>query len=116
MTRGAQDHSVLVFRWTSGGPIMNSAPTKSNRGHATWIVLVLALAAVAATHGDRQPVDWRTRLANELPLLGHRNWIVIADAAYPWQTAEGIETVNTDAEQLDVAKTVLTELAKVKHV
>ena len=59
---------------------MNSAPTKSNRGHATWIVLVLALAAVAATHGDRQPVDWRTRLANELPLLGHRNWIVIADA------------------------------------
>ena len=28
--------------------------------------------------------DWKNKLRRELPLLGHRNWIVIADAAYPW--------------------------------
>ncbi len=61
-------------------------------------------------------VSWRTKLEQELPLLGHRNWIVIADAAYPWQTASGIDTVVTDANQLEVLKAVLGALAKSKHV
>ena len=61
-------------------------------------------------------MNWQTQLKAELPLLGHRNWIVIADAAYPWQTAEGIETVYTDADQIQVTKTVLDALAKTKHV
>lgn len=83
---------------------------------ACWLWPVLALAAVAAMGGDRQPTDWRTRLSNELPLFGHRNWIVIADAAYPWQSAPGIETLNTDADHIEVVKFVLAELGKAKHV
>ncbi len=60
--------------------------------------------------------DWRVRLQQELPLLGHRNWIAIVDSAYPLQTSAGIETVNTNADQLEVVKTVLDQLAKAKHV
>jgi hypothetical protein len=35
---------------------------------------------------------------------------------YPLQTSGGIETVNTDADQLEVVQTVLDQLAKARHV
>lgn len=60
--------------------------------------------------------NWREKLQKELPLLGHRNWIVVADSAYPLQTAPGIETIYVDADQLAVVKGVIAELAKTKHV
>ena len=60
--------------------------------------------------------DWKEKLQKELPLLGHRNWIVVADSAYPLQTAAGIETIYVDADQLEVVKGVIAELAKTKHV
>jgi len=59
---------------------------------------------------------WQVELHRQLPLLGHRNWIVIADSAYPWQTAPGIETLYADADQLDVLKLVLQQLSQSKHV
>jgi hypothetical protein len=60
--------------------------------------------------------DWRGRLNEELPLLGHRNWIAIVDSAYPLQTSAGVETVETNANQLDVVSTVLDQFSKAKHV
>src|SRR6266702_539139 len=59
---------------------------------------------------------WVQKLHNQLPLLGHRNWIVVADSAYPLQTSPGIETVFADADQVQVVAKVLNELAKAKHV
>ncbi|HOW18252.1 MAG TPA: RbsD/FucU domain-containing protein [Phycisphaerae bacterium] len=61
-------------------------------------------------------MNWRDRLSKELPLLGHRNWIVVADAAYPAQSRHGIETVATGAEQQKVVKAVLAALDRAKHV
>jgi L-fucose mutarotase/ribose pyranase (RbsD/FucU family) len=61
-------------------------------------------------------MNWQTKLKEELPLLGHRNWIVVADSAYPLQTAAGIETVYTDGDQIEVTKAVLDALAQTKHV
>jgi len=60
--------------------------------------------------------NWQAKLWKELPLLGHRNWIVVADSAYPLQTAAGIETIYVEADPLEVVKGVLAELAKTKHV
>ena len=60
--------------------------------------------------------DWQEKLQKELPLLGHRNWIVVADSAYPLQTAPGIETIYVKADQLEVVKGVIAELAKTRHV
>ena len=60
--------------------------------------------------------SWEGTLRHQLPLLGHRNWIVIADSAYPLQIAPGIETVYAEADQLKVVKTALDALAKTKHV
>jgi len=60
--------------------------------------------------------NWRGRVHDELPLLGHRNWIAVVDSAYPLQTSSGIETVETNADQLEVVRSVLEELAHAKHV
>jgi hypothetical protein len=59
---------------------------------------------------------WRRTLERSLPLLGHRNWIVVADAAYPWQTSAGIETVETGSDHLEVLRGVLEALARCRHV
>jgi D-ribose pyranose/furanose isomerase RbsD len=75
-------------------------------------ILFLSLATTTAFAGD----DWKSKLKKELPLLGHRNWIVVADSAYPLQTAPGIETIYVEADQLEVVKGVIAELAKTKHV
>lgn len=71
-----------------------------------------ATAQLSAPPGD----DWRARLSQELPLLGHRNWIAVVDSAYPLQTSAGIETIDTDADHLEVVKAVLDQVTKAKHV
>jgi hypothetical protein len=48
--------------------------------------------------------------------MGHRNWILIVDSAYPEQVGAGIETISTNAEQLDVVRSVLTVMQKSVHV
>jgi len=63
-----------------------------------------------------QAEDWKETLKISLPLLGHRNWIVIADSAYPWQVSPGVKTIDTGATQEEVTRTVLEALAGTKHV
>ena len=51
--------------------------------------------------------DWKSRLAEIIPLFGHRNWIVVADSAYPAQSKPGIETVVSGFEQIPVVEHVM---------
>ena len=59
---------------------------------------------------------WEHQLNLLLPLFGHRNWIVVADSAYPAQSRLGIETVVSGAGQIEVARKVLDAIAASKHV
>ena len=76
---------------------------------------VLGLFLSAAT-SMTFAADWQAKLKSELPAMGHRNWIVVADAAYPKQSAPGIETVYTGGDQLDVLEKVLKAVEKASHV
>jgi L-fucose mutarotase/ribose pyranase (RbsD/FucU family) len=60
--------------------------------------------------------DWKREVKALLPLFGHRNWIVVADSAYPAQSRPGIETIVSGAGQIEVARTVLCAIAASKHV
>jgi hypothetical protein len=60
--------------------------------------------------------DWRARLHEELPLMGHRNWIAVVDSAYPLQISPGIETIETGSDHLEVVRRVLREVGETKHV
>lgn len=80
-----------------------------------WPALLLLLASWMPINAAT-PVPWQVKVQNELPLLGHRNWIVIVDSAYPLQTSPGIETVETGMDQLTVVRQVLHAIDQSKHV
>jgi hypothetical protein len=67
----------------------------------TMVLLAASLPAHAASP------DWHDRLLNAMPLLGHRNWILIVDSAYPLQVSPGVETIDTGSTQLEVVRAVL---------
>lgn len=83
---------------------------------AALCFLAFTVIGTASAQDHRTSVAWLARLNQELPLLGHRNWIAVVDSAYPLQTSVGIETVETDSDQLDVVRAVLDHLSRAKHV
>jgi D-ribose pyranose/furanose isomerase RbsD len=60
--------------------------------------------------------NWREVLKEKLPLIGHRNWIVITDMAYPLQAGDGIITLYANEPYLDVLKAVKEDIDSVPHV
>lgn len=59
---------------------------------------------------------WMDTLAGYLPALGHRNWIVVADSAFPLQISPGIETIVTGEDHIAVLEKVLKAVDGAKHV
>ncbi len=59
---------------------------------------------------------WKTILKKELPFLGHRNWILVVDKAFPAQTAPGIQVVDTSEELLPVLNYILELVGRSTHV
>ncbi len=68
------------------------------------------------TNLDRESESWNSRLARIMPLFGHRNWIVVADSAYPAQSNPGIETLFTGSDHSEVLGKVLAAVAASGHV
>ena len=62
------------------------------------------------------PQGWDIVLKSRLSLFGHRNWIVVADSAYPAQSNLGIETIVADVGHLEVLRTVVREIAACRHI
>jgi L-fucose mutarotase/ribose pyranase (RbsD/FucU family) len=60
--------------------------------------------------------DWERQLRALLPLFGHRNWIVVADSAYPAQSKPGIETIVAGEDQIHVVQRVLGAIAACSHI
>lgn len=87
------------------------------------ISLAAGLACAAAGRSQTLPpsepfstMSWKETLTALLPLYGHRNWIVVADSAYPAQSSPGIETIVSGASPEEVLKQVFHTLAASKHV
>jgi hypothetical protein len=59
---------------------------------------------------------WKDALKSEIPLLGHRNWIVVTDMAYPLQTQAGIKTVYTNENYMDILEFVYREIESAPHI
>jgi L-fucose mutarotase/ribose pyranase (RbsD/FucU family) len=82
------------------------------------LACVFSFLLVSCTKPDKglNANSWQSDLHHELPRLGHRNFIVIADSAYPLQSAPGIRTVHVGGTQAATLKKVLAMLATQKHV
>ncbi len=51
-----------------------------------------------------------------MPLLGHRNWLAVVDAAYPLQSRAGIRTIATGGDHLAVLDRCLSSIEVAPHV
>ncbi|MEF8810187.1 MAG: hypothetical protein V5A47_04625 [Bacteroidales bacterium] len=85
-------------------------------GFTTIIFIILFYACSENPGKTQQSVSWQTELEEKLPLLGHRNWILVVDKAFPLQTGEGIEVLYTGEQLLPVLSHVLSEVEKADHV
>src|SRR6201999_203553 len=77
-----------------------------------FVLSLMFFFGAQAPHAQIATATWHTKLNQELPLLGHRNWILIVDSAYPLQTSPGVETIETNEDQLNVTRTVLDAIDK----
>lgn len=62
------------------------------------------------------PSSWKVSFEKELVMLGHRNWILVLDKAFPEQTSEGITYYYADEELLPVLKYVLGKINSSDHI
>ena len=79
-------------------------------------VIAGIVAMVCGSLACHAQSSWQQKVKDELPLLGHRNWIVIVDSAYPLQSSPGVETIETGEDHLAVVDYVLGTLQNSTHV
>ena len=87
----------------------------------TLLILMILLTGACYGQSDiqtknRQPKIWKMQLDQELPLLGHRNWILVVDKAFPAQNAAGIITINTGEAFLPVLQYTLAQINSSTHI
>jgi hypothetical protein len=79
-------------------------------------VAITHASAFAQTSASGSGSGWKAKVVESMPLLGHRNWILVVDSAYPLQVSPGLETVETNAGQIEVTQYVLEAIGKSVHV
>jgi hypothetical protein len=80
------------------------------------LAALLLIAAAASAQQQPRPASWRDTLNSRLSLFGHRNWIVIADAAYPLHSGPGIETIDSDADEISTIRSVLIAIRRTHNL
>ncbi len=80
----------------------------------TWMKNVAV--SEASVEAVRSLSNWEQLIDERLALFGHRNWIVVADAAYPAQTRPGIETILSDESQQTVIEYLIARFQDCRHV
>ncbi len=81
-----------------------------------FLVRIVTLALAFTATPSVWAADLQEILHQRLPLLGHRNWLVIADAAYPVHASPGVETLYVGGDQIDAVATTLKAIRAAKNV
>ena len=82
------------------------------------IALAALLAAIlpSCSQPEQKSQGWEEQLASQINILGHRNWIVIADMAYPSQSGQGITTLYADEPYAEVLGKVKSIIDDAPHI
>jgi D-ribose pyranose/furanose isomerase RbsD len=85
-----------------------------------WRAIVCVLALLVSSSFSQNQADgssnWKSVFQSRLPLYGHRNWIVVADSAFPVYAAPGIETIAVNEDLPSVLKYVAGAVASSRHI
>ncbi|MFZ0760699.1 MAG: RbsD/FucU domain-containing protein, partial [Candidatus Sulfotelmatobacter sp.] len=83
---------------------------------AVSVLALLPGSSRAQTSVIAPSSDWKAVVQSRLPLYGHRNWIVVADSAFPAYAEPGIETIVADEDMPSVLKYVAGAISSSRHV
>lgn len=90
-----------------------------------WIALLACVmglvSCVGGEHSPAQPLQsaeqhWTESLAEQLPLYGHRNWVLVVDKAFPKQASTGITYIDSGEELPDALAQVLAQINDANHI
>jgi len=84
-----------------------------------WLLIILSVVFVSCNNqcgAPKEKTDWQTDFQQKLPLLGHRNWILVVDKAFPLQSAAGMTVINTGESLPLVLQEVMGSISKSTHV
>jgi hypothetical protein len=89
--------------------------------HRVWIPIILmaAVAAIAVSCRQKEATgeaSWMEILESELPVFGHRNWVVVADAAFPAYSRSGITVIATGEDHFKVLSEALQAIDRSPHI
>jgi len=88
----------------------------------TFATLLIALVLITGCNppvrenlSGNEPA-WKEKFDQMLPLLGHRNWVLVVDKAFPLQNSPGITLINTNEKLIPVLQFVISRIDKSAHV
>jgi len=84
------------------------------------IVVVVSLACLSPSCIQSEPTvsqaSWEEVLSNDLHLLGHRNWILVVDKAFPEQSSPGMKYIYVEEELIPTLQHVLNAIESSTHI
>jgi len=91
--------------------------------HAFNGLVITALAIlISSCTVEPQPtkstegISWQKTLENDLNLLGHRNWILVVDKAFPEQSSPGMKYIYVEQDLIPTLAYVLNAVESSTHV
>lgn len=67
-------------------------------------------------NNESKIASWEQQIAEKLPLLGHRNWILVVDKAFPMPASSDVILIDSKQLTLEAVKKVLLQINKEPHV
>jgi FHS family L-fucose permease-like MFS transporter len=116
--------SLLVMAIIGGAvftPLMGVAYQATKSMAVSMIVPLFCYAVVGVfafkgAHAAPFPKPWERRIKHLVFVLGHRNWVVVADSAYPAQANPGIETIYTGENHVHLLEKIARTINEAGHV
>ncbi|CAM4242128.1 RbsD/FucU domain-containing protein [Zobellia roscoffensis] len=88
-----------------------------------FLVICLMVGCADKNHKPQKPeeltvvkLDWEDELQDKVKLLGHRNWIVVVDEAYPLQSSPGITMLRSTAGHVETLISVKNIMDGQRHI
>jgi len=81
-----------------------------------FIPLTVVILLSSCQFNSTKSVSWEDEFQQKLPLLGHRNWVLVVDKAFPLQSAQGMTVINTGEQLPDVLQYVIGSISTSSHV
>lgn len=94
---------------------MNKINKSKMKKNALKIVCLLFVVSCSSPR-ENSLKNLEDQLVETIELFGHRNWIVVADAAYPEQSHPAIKTIKVNASQLETVELVNKLIDDAAHV